>query len=46
MHLLMLALRFLTLISTLLALPHSEFEVLERLRGIPDGWTQVSLFLP
>lgn len=41
MHLFHVALTFLALITPLLSLPLSELEVLEQLRGIPDGWTQV-----
>ena len=41
MHFVAIALSFFALISALLALPRSEIEVLEQLRGIPDGWTQV-----
>ena len=36
-----IALSILALITPLLSLPFSEVEVLEQLRAIPDGWTQV-----
>lgn len=45
MHFCMVALGLLTLITPLLALPHSEAEVLEQLRGIPNGWVQVGFCL-
>lgn len=41
MHFFTVALSLLALIAPLSARPHSEVEVLEQLRGIPNGWTQV-----
>ncbi|ERF71269.1 hypothetical protein EPUS_05321 [Endocarpon pusillum Z07020] len=40
MHFFAIAVGLLALMMPLFALPHSEAEVLEQLRGIPDGWIQ------
>lgn len=45
MHFFAIAVGLLALLTPLFALPHSEIEVLEQLRGIPDGWVQVGFRL-
>ncbi len=45
MQFLAIAMGILALTAPLSALPHSETEVLEQLRGVPDGWLQVGVRL-
>ena len=45
MHFFAVVVGLLALMTPLFALPHSEAEVLEQLRGVPDGWVKVGFRL-